>query len=468
MNSTISSVNYDQHQIIKDILQLHTKNKTIDCDPTYSVGNFYKNSGIAQPKHKFDLNPAVPDVIKADCRQLPLHDSSVETLMFDPPFIFTYLGIKTLKMTQRFSNFNSEEELLEMYYDSLKEFLRVLKPNGTLIFKCQDIASTGKNYLNHVNIINMAEELGFTSKDLFILVAKNRIISGRIKQQRHARKFHSYFLVFNKTSKRSRFRNKLVDNGKYNRSSIMKTAWKYYKSNNVRKFSEALVHSWSEAKTVYFKSLGNSKKLPSKKQKNTKKTTSNNISIYKTIGARNHSKTTRQKDDFYATDPRAGEMLLELESFSPKIWECACGEGHLSKVFLNAGHQVKSTDLVDRGFGEPDTDFLKNNLSNWNGDIITNPPYKHAQRFAEKALQIILSGNKVAMLLKLQFLEGMGRKQFLQKYPPKTVYVSSSRLQCAKNGDFKSLKKCGGSAMAFAWYVWEKGFTGNTEVKWFN
>ena len=200
----------------------------------------------------------------------------------------------------------------------------------------------------------------------------------------------------------------------------------------------------------------------------TKDWTGNSNSIYKTLGASNHTDKERQNEDYYATTPKAAELLLELETFSPNIWECACGEGHLSKVFESKGYNVRSSDLMDRGFGEIETDFLGIDNIEWSGDVITNPPYKYAQEFVEKSLQIIPTGNKVAMFLKLQFMEGKGRKNLFLKNPPKTIYVSSSRLMCAKNAEFEKMVAGGGSAVAYAWYVWEKGFIGTTELKWFN
>lgn len=127
-----------------------------------------------------------------------------------------------------------------------------------------------------------------------------------------------------------------------------------------------------------------------------------------------------------------------------------------------------STDLVDRGFGEPGINFLEINDYVWDGDIITNPPYKYGREFVEKSLQLVPKGNKVAMFLKLQFMEGKARKKLFLENPPKTIYVSSSRLMCAKNGQFDDMIAGGGSAVAYAWYVWEKGFNGTTQVKWFN
>jgi hypothetical protein len=195
--------------------------------------------------------------------------------------------------------------------------------------------------------------------------------------------------------------------------------------------------------------------------------TGNSNSIYKTLGASNHTDKERQSEDFYATEPKAAELLLQLEKFSQNIWECACGAGHLSKVFEKAGYKVKSTDLVDRGYGESGIDFLKSEIK-WEGDIVTNPPYKYAKEFVEKALEIIPEGNKVAMFLKLQFMEGKARKNLFLKYPPKIIYVSSSRLLCAKNGEFDKMIEGGGSAVAYGWYIWEKGYQGKTELQWFN
>lgn len=201
--------------------------------------------------------------------------------------------------------------------------------------------------------------------------------------------------------------------------------------------------------------------------KSTKDWTGNSNSIYKTLGASNHTDKERQNEDFYATEPRAAELLLELENFNKNIWECACGEGDLSKVFENHGYNVHSTDLIDRGYGQGGIDFLACE-EQWDGDIITNPPYKYAQQFVEHAMELVPDGHKVAMFLKLQFLEGKARKELFKKYPPKTIYVSSSRLLCAKNGDFDGMRAGGGSAVAYCWYVFEKGFTGHPTVKWFN
>lgn len=200
--------------------------------------------------------------------------------------------------------------------------------------------------------------------------------------------------------------------------------------------------------------------------------TGNQNSIYKTLGASNHTEKERESNDYYATEPKAIELLLELEQFSPYVWECACGEGHLSSVLEKHGYKVLSTDLIDRGYGKGGVDFLKVTKAEVNADyprdIITNPPYKYAKEFVEHALDISMDSTKIAMFLKVQFLEGKARRELFNKYPPKTIYIASGRLLCAKNGDFDGMRAGGGSAVAYAWFVWEKGYSGDTVVKWFN
>lgn len=193
----------------------------------------------------------------------------------------------------------------------------------------------------------------------------------------------------------------------------------------------------------------------------------NKNSIYKTLGASNHTEKEREINDYYATDSVAIDYLLTKAKPSQNLWECACGEGHLSKRLIEYGYNVKSTDLIFRGYGVGGVDFLKCN-DTFQGDIITNPPYKYAKEFVEHALDLIPEGNKVFMFLKLQFLEGKSRRKLFDKNQLKTVYVSSSRILCAKNGDFETIKKGGGSAVAYAWFEFEKGYDSEPIIKWIN
>lgn len=200
----IKSINYSQEEIIKDIIKLYLP-EGIECDTTYSKGVFYKN--IEEPKLKFDLVPQKEGVIQADCRNLPLKDNSINSIMFDPPFLISGKGFTNTKegsciISKRFSAFESWQELKNLYKNSLIEFNRILKDKGILIFKCQDTISSGKQHLSHIFVINEAIKLGFYPKDLFILMAKSKITSfgGRWKTQKHAMKYHSYFIVFQKTN----------------------------------------------------------------------------------------------------------------------------------------------------------------------------------------------------------------------------------------------------------------------------
>ena len=207
MLNMVKSVSYNQTEIINNILWLHVPQHFIDCDCTYSKGNFYKNTGIQEPKYKFDIEP-MEGVLYGDSRDLPLADNSINCMMFDPPFLATK-GKSLIEndnnniINKRFGVYPSETELHQFYIDSLKESYRVLNDKGILIFKCQDKISSGKQYMSHVFIHNEAVKLGFYPKDLFILLAKNRLVADwQVKNQKNARKFHSYFWVFEKTNKK--------------------------------------------------------------------------------------------------------------------------------------------------------------------------------------------------------------------------------------------------------------------------
>ena len=187
--------------------------------------------------------------------------------------------------------------------------------------------------------------------------------------------------------------------------------------------------------------------------------------VFYTMGATNHAtQSTRETNDYYATEPIASHLLLQVEPDLNNIWECACGEGHLAKVFDNAGKLGKATDLIDRGYGTIE-DFLLCKEPYNDGDIVTNPPYKYAQEFVQHALELVDVGRYVCMFLKVLFLESRSRKELFTKFPPKVIYVSSSRINCAKNGDFNTYTS---SAIAYAWYVWQKGYAGESIVKWIN
>lgn len=168
----------------------------------------------------------------------------------------------------------------------------------------------------------------------------------------------------------------------------------------------------------------------------------------------------RESNDFYPTPPEATEALLRAESFNGAIWEPACGDGAISEVLRAAGYRVASSDLVARGYGTPGVDFLLE----WEPrapNIITNPPFKLAVPFVRKALD--LTTGKVAMLLKIAFLEGVERAELFANSPLARVHVFSRRVT------FKNTARAdvnGSGMMAFAWFVWDHAHEGPPTLGW--
>lgn len=142
-------------------------------------------------------------------------------------------------------------------------------------------------------------------------------------------------------------------------------------------------------------------------------------SVFKTIGASNHGNEQREPHDYYATDPKSVEALLKVEQFASKVWEPACGEGNISHTLMAHGYEVRESDIIDR-MGNEVKDFLFFNDEKFDGDIITNPPYSLAREFVEQSLRCIPDGRKVAMFLKLTFLEGKARRELFRIAPPHT------------------------------------------------
>lgn len=195
--------------------------------------------------------------------------------------------------------------------------------------------------------------------------------------------------------------------------------------------------------------------------------------VFSVLGANNHSDNIREKDDFYATNPKTLELLLDkLESdnyaLNKNVWECAVGAGHLADVLKKRGYNVHGSDLIDRGYPNTEIlDFMRATERPFNSlCIITNPPYKMAEKFVAKALSLLKDGEQLVFILKVQFLEGQSRYDLYQANPPKYVYVHSTRQACAMNGEFIKDGKEIGSAVCYCWYIWEKGYKGDTIVRW--
>lgn len=194
----IKSVYENQNDILRAILKLNEL-PFFECDLTYGNGSFYKE--ILPPIHRFDLDDKLENLTKVcSSTDTGLTDSLLGSVMFDPPFL-TYVrasreGNGNMIMARRFSGYWRYDELEEHYKGTLREAHRILKNKGVMVFKCQDIIHNHKMHSTHCNVINWAEEIGFRLKDMFILAAKHRLPSpNRSGKQKHARIFHSYFLV---------------------------------------------------------------------------------------------------------------------------------------------------------------------------------------------------------------------------------------------------------------------------------
>ena len=213
-------------------------------------------------------------------------------------------------------------------------------------------------------------------------------------------------------------------------------------------------------------------------------------STYTCLGASNHTEEDREMHDYYATAPVACEWLLKLEPQINNVWEPFVGGGHIAEVYKNAGKLKAVSDLIDRGYYPEGimTSYGKNFLRMskiWKGDIVSNPPYKDALLYVQHCLELLQEGHYLALFMKLTFLETKERKKFFEDNPPLRVWVSSSRIPCAKNGEFEIPKKDKegnikvdsegnpvmekvSAAVCYAWFIWQKGYKGDTVIKWFN
>lgn len=163
--------------------------------------------------------------------------------------------------------------------------------------------------------------------------------------------------------------------------------------------------------------------------------------------------------DFYPTPEWATHVLVDNEEFDGQIWECACGDGAMSRVLKKNGNRVVSSDLYDRGFGEQGCDFRKANRSADN--IVTNPPFHIAEEFVHAGLR--QTKKKLALLLRLAFLESASRQETIFSIsPPSTVWIFSERITFYPSGAVRK----GSGTTAYAWFVWDHDYHGPTQLKW--
>lgn len=196
--------------VFPHVLELYVPRGSRVADVTYGRGAFWKQ---IDPKAYHivasDLTTGV------DCRKLPYSDGSFDCVVLDPPYMHTPGGtahVEHQNFEQYYQNNGAgnttsakyHEAVLELYFAAAREACRVLKNGGTLIVKCQDEVCACKQRLTHVELINELTASLFVVEDLFVLMRNNKPGVSRILKQRHARKNHSYFLVFRKRPCKSR------------------------------------------------------------------------------------------------------------------------------------------------------------------------------------------------------------------------------------------------------------------------
>jgi hypothetical protein len=212
-NVTMSAYISGNAEVFPQILDLHVPVGSKVADVTFGTGVFWKSVDLS----KYELISS--DIATGvDCRKLPYENESLDAVVLDPPYMEGLLrnnknhkagGGSHSAFRDYYSNGNEVNHdgpkwhgaVTDLYYKAGAEGFRVLKDNGVMIVKCQDEVSANRQWLTHVEIINHYEQLGFYIKDLFVVVRQNKAAIARLKKQVHARKNHSYFLVFVKIPK---------------------------------------------------------------------------------------------------------------------------------------------------------------------------------------------------------------------------------------------------------------------------
>jgi len=193
------------------ILSLHVPKGAKVADITWGKGVFW------QQVPKGDYEVLATDISNGvDCRELPYVDASLDCVVFDPPYMEGLFRRSETHMAgsgthaafrKHYSNGQATDEggpkwhgaVIDLYVKTGHEVSRILKPDGIFIVKCQDEVSANRQWLTHIEIVNAYAGMGFYARDLFVVIRTNRPVVTRLKRQVHARKNHSYFLVFQKT-----------------------------------------------------------------------------------------------------------------------------------------------------------------------------------------------------------------------------------------------------------------------------
>lgn len=198
LNKHYGIVFTDEQKLLLAIIKTHNNNMSFDLDPMFNKGSFYKKL-IEKPKLRFDINASINNynAKDGDATNLNLANNSINSIILDPPFMFgTHGKTDNNVINKRYTMFDTFDDLVINYKGILKEAYRLLNKKGILVFKCQDYTDS-KTTMTHCLVYNWATELGFYAKDLVILNKENKIFNPNTTQ-RHFRKTHSCFWVFEK------------------------------------------------------------------------------------------------------------------------------------------------------------------------------------------------------------------------------------------------------------------------------
>ena len=206
----LSAYGDGNEKVFPRIMRLYVKPGSIVADVTYGKGVFWRDV----PSGLYDLRPTdIQDGV--DCRHLPYADDAIDCVVLDPPYMHTPGGTAHQSHTpfeayygnngaKRRTKGKYHEAVLELYRDAAREAHRVLRERGVFIVKCQDEVCANRQRFTHIEIMEMCRSLNFVAEDLFVVVRNNRPGMSRVVRQVHARKNHSYFLVFWKNEERRR------------------------------------------------------------------------------------------------------------------------------------------------------------------------------------------------------------------------------------------------------------------------
>lgn len=205
----LTSIVGTNDQLIERVAALYLKDGDEIADVTYGRGVFWKRADLSRVRlHPSDIAPASPQITRHDFRRLPYGEKTFNVVVLDPPYMHGGATVKA-SISKCYGNRSahtkaaSHEAIIKLYADGMDEAERVLKPEGLLWVKCQDEIESGHQRWSHIELWEIARNLGMEALDLFVLVQAT-VPARRLNYQHHARKNHSYLWVFKKPNRKAK------------------------------------------------------------------------------------------------------------------------------------------------------------------------------------------------------------------------------------------------------------------------